>query len=177
VTAPFRISGGPLLPIGVYEFNEGIVQLNGGAQRAVSGRLTITAGEFFSGHRQQLEYSGRVKVSSQLAFEPAVLTSHILAARRRRYDEAGRHADRPTPSTPRMFVSGPRAIQLEPEHARIEYPLALGISARQRSVRRLYRRARHVRFANAALMNRGVRDQGDAAASLLILTFPDCRAA
>jgi Domain of unknown function (DUF5916) len=105
VTAPFRISGGPLLPIGVYEFNEGVVQLNGGAQRAVSGRLTMTAGEFYSGHRQQLEYSGRVKVSSQLAFEPRFLASHIsltegafttkLVGTRTTYT-----------ITPRMFVSG-----------------------------------------------------------------------
>jgi Domain of unknown function (DUF5916)/Carbohydrate family 9 binding domain-like len=77
VTAPFRISGGPLVPIGVYEFNEGVVQFNAGAQRAFSGRLTFTAGEFYSGHRQQFEYSGRVKVSSQLAFEPRLLASHI----------------------------------------------------------------------------------------------------
>jgi hypothetical protein len=77
VTAPFRISGGPLVPIGVYEFNEAVVQFNAGAQRALSGRVTLTAGEFFSGHRQQFEYSGRVKVSSQLAFEPRLLASHI----------------------------------------------------------------------------------------------------
>ena len=105
VTAPFRISGGPLLPIGVYEFNEGVVQFNAGAQRAVSGRLTLTAGEFYSGHRQQFEYNGRVKVSSQLAFEPRLLASHIslvegtfttkLLGARTTYTV-----------TPRMFVSG-----------------------------------------------------------------------
>jgi len=102
---PFRISGGPRLPIGVYEFNEGVIQFNAGAQRAVSGRLTFTAGEFYSGHRQQFEYNGRVKVSSQLAFEPRVLASHIslvegafttkLLGARTTYTV-----------TPRMFVSG-----------------------------------------------------------------------
>jgi hypothetical protein len=105
VTAPFRISGGPLLPIGVYEFNEGVVQFNAGAQRPVSGRLTLTAGEFYSGHRRQFEYNGRVKVSSQLAFEPRILASHItlpegafttkLLGARTTYTV-----------TPRMFVSG-----------------------------------------------------------------------
>jgi uncharacterized protein DUF5916/cellulose/xylan binding protein with CBM9 domain len=105
VTAPFRISGGPLLPIGVYEFNEGVIQFNAGAQRALSGRLTLTAGEFYSGHRQQFEYNGRVKVSSQLAFEPRVLASHIsltegtfttkLLGARTTYTV-----------TPRMFISG-----------------------------------------------------------------------
>ena len=105
VTEPFRISGGPLLPIGVYEFNEGVVQLNAGAQRALSGRLTLTAGEFYSGRRQQFEYNGRVKVSSQLAFEPRLLASHIslgegtfttkLIGARTTYTV-----------TPRMFISG-----------------------------------------------------------------------
>jgi hypothetical protein len=105
VTAPFRISGGPLLPIGVYEFNEGVVQFNAGAQRPVSGRFTLTAGEFYSGHRRQFEYNGRVKVSSQLAFEPRLLASRItlpdgafttkLLGARTTYTV-----------TPRMFVSG-----------------------------------------------------------------------
>jgi len=105
VTEPFRISGGPLLPIGVYEFNEGVVQFNAGAQRPVSGRFTLTAGEFYSGHRRQFEYNGRVKVSSQLAFEPRILASRItlpdgafttkLLGARTTYTV-----------TPRMFVSG-----------------------------------------------------------------------
>jgi uncharacterized protein DUF5916/cellulose/xylan binding protein with CBM9 domain len=105
VTEPFRVSGGPLLPIGVYEFNEGVVQLNAGAQRALSGRLTLTAGEFYSGHRRQFEYNGRVKVSSQLAFEPRLLASRIslgegtfttkLIGARTTYTV-----------TPRMFISG-----------------------------------------------------------------------
>ena len=105
VTQPFRVSGGPRLPIGLYEFNEGVLQFNAGAQRKVSGRFTLTAGEFYSGHRQQVEYNGRVKVSSQLAFEPRILASHItlpegafttkLLGARTTYTV-----------TPRMFVSG-----------------------------------------------------------------------
>jgi hypothetical protein len=105
VTAPFRISGGPLLPIGVYEFNEGVVQFNAGAQRAVSGRLTLTAGEFYSGHRQQLEYNGRVKVSSQLAFEPRLLASHISLAEGT-FTTKLLGARTTYTLTPRMFVSG-----------------------------------------------------------------------
>src|SRR5262245_2190824 len=105
VTVPFRISGGPLLPIGVYEFNEGVVQFNAGSQRAVSGRLTLTAGEFYSGHRQQFEYNGRVKVSSQLAFEPRVLTSHI-SLREGTFTTKLVGARTTYTVTPRMFVSG-----------------------------------------------------------------------
>jgi hypothetical protein len=105
VAEPFRISAGPLLPVGVYEFNEGVVQYNAGPQRRVSGRLTLTAGGFYSGQRQQFEYNGRVKVSSQLAFEPRLLASRItlhegafttqLFGARTTYTV-----------TPRMFVSG-----------------------------------------------------------------------
>lgn len=105
VTAPFRISGGPRLPIGAYEFNEGVVQFNAGAQRAVSGRFTLTAGEFYSGHRQQLEYNGRVKVSSQLAFEPRLLASHISLAEGT-FTTKLLGARTTYTVTPRMFVSG-----------------------------------------------------------------------
>jgi hypothetical protein len=105
VTAPFRISGGPLLPIGVYEFNEGVVQFNAGAQRTVSGRFTLTAGEFYSGHRQQFEYNGRVKVSSQLAFEPRILASHITLPEAA-FTTKLLGARTTYAVTPRMFVSG-----------------------------------------------------------------------
>jgi hypothetical protein len=105
VTAPFRISGGPLVPIGVYQFNEGEVQFNAGAQRAISGRMTLIAGEFYSGHRQQFEYSGRVKVSSQLAFEPRLLTSHISLAEGA-FTTRLLGARTTYTLTPRMFVSG-----------------------------------------------------------------------
>src|ERR1041384_7133706 len=44
VTVPFRISAGPRIPVGVYEFNEGVVRYDGGTQRRVSGRVTLTAG-------------------------------------------------------------------------------------------------------------------------------------
>jgi hypothetical protein len=105
VTTPFRISGGPLLPVGVYEFNEGEVQFNAGAQRALSGRLTLTAGEFYSGHRQQFEYNGRVKVSSQLAFEPRLLASHISLAEGT-FTTKLVGARTTYTVTPRMFISG-----------------------------------------------------------------------
>jgi hypothetical protein len=105
VTAPFRISGGPLLPVGVYEFNEGEIQFQAGAQRPLSGRLTLTAGEFYSGHRQQLDYNGRVKVSSQLAFEPRFLVSHI-SLREGRFTTRLSGARTTYTITPRMFVSG-----------------------------------------------------------------------
>ena len=77
LTAPFRISGGPWLPVGAYEFNETVVQYYVGPQRKVNGRFTYTGGEFYSGHRQQFEYSGRVQGTYRLGFEPRILISHI----------------------------------------------------------------------------------------------------
>jgi hypothetical protein len=166
VTAPFRVSGGPRLPIGVYEFNEGVLQFNAGAQRAVSGRFTLTAGEFYSGRRQQLEYNGRVKASSQLAFEPRILASHItlpegafttklLGARTTLHGDATHVRQRA------------RAVQLEPQHARIEHPLAVGVSARKRPVHRLYGRSRHVWSALGGAHEPRPGDQGYASPSLL----------
>jgi len=105
VTEPFRISGGALVPVGVYEFNEGVVQYNAGPQRRVSGRLTLTAGEFYSGQRRQFEYNGRVKVSSQLAFEPRLLVSRITL-REGAFTTKLLGARTTYTVTPRMFVSG-----------------------------------------------------------------------
>jgi len=82
-----------------------IVQYNVGPQRRVNGRFTWTGGEFYSGHRQQFEYSGRVKVSSQLAFEPRVLTSHI-SLREGTFTTKLVGARTTYTVTPRMFVSG-----------------------------------------------------------------------
>src|SRR5205085_8521531 len=62
-----------------------------------------------------------------------------------------------------------RAVQLEPQHARIEYPLAVGILAGQRSVRGLHRWPRHLRSALGAADEPRSCGQGHAAASLLML--------
>jgi hypothetical protein len=58
-------------------FNDAVVQYNVGPQRKVSGRFTLTTGEFYSGHRQQFEYRGRVNANARLGFEPRFLASHI----------------------------------------------------------------------------------------------------
>jgi len=105
LSAPFRISGGPVVPVGGYEFNEAVIQYNAGGQRALSGRLTLTAGAFYSGQRRQFEYNGRIKVSSHLAFEPRFLASHITLPQGRLTTTL--LGTRTTYTvTPRMFVSG-----------------------------------------------------------------------
>jgi hypothetical protein len=77
LTEPFRISGGPRLLIGAYEFNDVVLLYYVGPQRKVNGRFAYTGGEFYSGHRQQFEYSGRVQGTYRLGFEPRILISHI----------------------------------------------------------------------------------------------------
>jgi len=77
LTAPFRISGGPSLPVGAYEYNETQIQYYVGPQKKVNGRFSWTGGQFYSGHRQQFEYQGRVKGTTRLGFEPRILVSHI----------------------------------------------------------------------------------------------------
>src|SRR5207249_10017683 len=57
------------------------------------------------GHRQQFEYNGRVKASSQLAFEPRFLASHIALAEGN-FTTKLLGARTTYTVTPRMFVSG-----------------------------------------------------------------------
>ena len=138
--------------------------------------FTLTAGEFYSGHRQQFEYNGRVKVSSQLAFEPRILASHIslvegtfttkLLGARTTYTV-----------TPRMFISGLVQYNSSPQHVGVEHSLAVGVSAGQRSLHRLYGRPRHIWRTDGRADEPGRRNQGNTAASLLTDTLPDCRAA
>jgi hypothetical protein len=77
ISVPFTISGGPAMAVGAYAFNDAVVQYSLGPQRKVSGRFTLTTGEFYSGHRQQIEYNGRVNATTRLAFDPRILVSHI----------------------------------------------------------------------------------------------------
>jgi hypothetical protein len=104
VSTPFRLAGGPIVGIGAYEFNDAVVQYNLGPQRKISGRVTVTAGEFYSGTRQQFEYSGRANISARLAFDPRLLVSHITLPQ-------GRFTTKLVGSrttfgfTPHMFVS------------------------------------------------------------------------
>jgi len=77
ISVPFTISGGPAMAVGAYAFNDAVVQYSLGPQRKVSGRFTLTTGEFYSGRRQQIEYNGRVNATTRLAFDPRILVSHI----------------------------------------------------------------------------------------------------
>jgi hypothetical protein len=102
---PFRIARGVVIPVGQYDFLDAMLRYTIGPQRMASGQVTLTSGAFYSGHRQQIDYSGRIKVTNQLGFEPRVLLGRITLPQ-------GNFTTRLTgvrtiyTITPRMFLSG-----------------------------------------------------------------------
>ena len=126
-----------------------------GPQRARERDPHVPRGGFYCGDRTQIGYTGRVKLTSQLAVEPRLSVDWVdlpRAASRRTLLGA-----RTTYTiTPRMFVSALVQYNSEPQHARNQRAVPVGVSARQRSLRRLHRRPRHDRPRLPELVNRGL---------------------
>ena len=73
LTGPFTISPGVTIPVGGYNFRNFQVSYRFGAQRPVSGQITVQTGSFWSGDNTSLALSrGRVEVTPQLSVEPSV---------------------------------------------------------------------------------------------------------
>jgi hypothetical protein len=105
LTIPFRIARDVILPIGSYGFNDAVIAYTIGPQRPISGTLTATAGQFYSGTRRAIDYNGRVKITGQLGLEPRVsLTRASLTEGTFTTTLAGSRIAYTI--TPRMFVSG-----------------------------------------------------------------------
>jgi hypothetical protein len=102
---PFRIVRGVTLPVNSYTFNDAVVAYTIGPQRPVSGKITATAGEFYSGTRRQLDYAGSVKITSQFGLEPRVSVTRVALAEGAFTTTLGGSRIIYT-ITPRMFVSG-----------------------------------------------------------------------
>ena len=68
----FRIASGVALPQGRYRFNDIQTSLSLGPHRSVSGTISASKGEFYSGDHTSVGYGGRLNLSSQLAMEPRV---------------------------------------------------------------------------------------------------------
>ena len=68
----FEISDGIVLPVGAYEFDRVRTNYRLGPQRKITGWLSASAGEFFSGTRTQVGYFGRVEVTPQFSLEPDI---------------------------------------------------------------------------------------------------------
>jgi hypothetical protein len=68
--APFQIASSVGLGVGRYRFNDTRLNYQMGPQRPFTGTLTASRGSFYSGHKTELSYNGRVELTSQFALEP-----------------------------------------------------------------------------------------------------------
>ena len=103
---PFEIAPEVTIPVAPYDFQDYFASYSMGAQRRLSGTLSIQRGGFFGGDITAVGYSrGRIAVTPQLSIEPSVSVNRVtlpqgaftakLATTRFTYT-----------FTPRMFFSG-----------------------------------------------------------------------
>ena len=70
---PLEISSAVSVPIGAYDFKSVTFQYGLGAQRRVSGSLSLKVGEFYDGTIKTVSYNrGRIVVLDQFSLEPSV---------------------------------------------------------------------------------------------------------
>ena len=70
---PFEPGPGVTLPVGGYGFRDVEATYTGGAQRRLSGTVTVRLGQYFSGDIRTVGFSrGRVELTPQLSIEPTV---------------------------------------------------------------------------------------------------------
>jgi hypothetical protein len=103
---PLRVSSAVSVPVGEYDFKDVTFQYSLGAQRRVSGSLSLQIGEFYDGTIRALRYSrGRVSVTDQFSLEPSVSYNDVeLSAGDFTTTVMGLRAD--FAFTPLMFVGG-----------------------------------------------------------------------
>ncbi len=72
LTRPFRIAQGVTLLPGKYDFRSFLASYNLGAQRKLSGIMSLRVGDFWSGTNTSIGFaSGRLELSPQLSIEPS----------------------------------------------------------------------------------------------------------
>ncbi|MCH7857446.1 MAG: carbohydrate binding family 9 domain-containing protein [Gemmatimonadetes bacterium] len=103
---PLRVSSAVSVPVGDYDFKDVTFQYSLGAQRRVSGSLSLQIGEFYDGTIRALRYSrGRISVTDQFSLEPSVSYNDVeLSAGDFTTTVMGLRAD--FAFTPLMFVGG-----------------------------------------------------------------------
>jgi hypothetical protein len=73
VPRPFRLAGGPLVPIGEYDFATATIRYTLGQQHRLGGTASLDVGSFYDGHKTTAALSGgRVQLSPHLSVEPGV---------------------------------------------------------------------------------------------------------
>ena len=102
--APFQIAPGVRLPIGRYQWEQGVVSFTAGTQRKLSGTTTFSTGSYYNGTQRALSYRGRVAVATRLSLEPSFSVNWLDL-------DQGTFTTRlvgtrvTAPLTPRMFAS------------------------------------------------------------------------
>ena len=75
---PFVVPGGAIVPIGAYSYDDASVAYTFGAQRSLSGTVTLAAGEYYNGDLTTIGLStARVSVTERLSLEPSFSISRI----------------------------------------------------------------------------------------------------
>ena len=106
LTSPFAISPEVTLPIGGYNFRNFRVLYTFGAQRPVSGSISVQTGGFWSGDNTSVSLSrGRVEVTPQLSIEPSISFNWVDLPEGSFNTQLARTRFTYT-VTPRMFFSG-----------------------------------------------------------------------
>jgi len=106
LTVPFTISPGVTLPVGGYNFRNVRASYRFGAQRPISGQITVGTGGFWSGNNTSVSLSrGRVEVTPQLSIEPSVAFNWVDLPEGSFNTQLARARVTYT-FTPRMFFSG-----------------------------------------------------------------------
>jgi hypothetical protein len=78
IPRPFAIATGVTVPVGSYEYQSGQVSYLFGQQRRLSGTASYQQGSLYGGTRQTVGLAtGRLKVSTQLAFEPLASINRV----------------------------------------------------------------------------------------------------
>ncbi len=75
---PFRIARGVTIPVGGYDFQDYFVSYSMGAQRRLSGTLSLQRGDFFGGTITTAGYTrGRIEITPRFSFEPSVSVNRV----------------------------------------------------------------------------------------------------
>ncbi|MGE0392097.1 MAG: DUF5916 domain-containing protein [Vicinamibacterales bacterium] len=78
---PFRIGPGVTLPVGQYDFLGARAAYSFGAQRKISGNVSLERGAFYNGHRTVFGVSGsRVEVTPRLSLQPTASVNDVQLA-------------------------------------------------------------------------------------------------
>ena len=167
---PFSITSEISIPTGGYDFETVRAELVLGAQRVASGRFRLEHGTFFSGHKTELAVSrGRLQLSRRISTEPTYAFSLVDLAQGRfttHLRRLARHVHRHAADVHQRA----HPVQLVEQHRGRQHPLPLGVSAGQRTVRRLQRAAQHAGADAAAGAHPEPRGRGEADPAVPLLT-------